>query len=84
MNSPTIEYKKRVWNLLNRMKPGERYLIEALTKPETREQFINEVKYWMRCLPFDGWVEFNDDFTAIRKVDAVPLEQLQRAAGGVK
>lgn len=81
MNSATIEYRKKVHRFLERMQPGERYKVAALATPDTRAKFLEEIKNYMRSLPYDGWISFNHDFTEFYKTPAVPVEQLRKGGG---
>jgi len=78
MNSTTLEYKKKVWMFLERTKPGQRFTIEKLVKPENREAFMDAVKEYMSSLPYQGWISFNSDYTKFYKTSPIPWEQLKR------
>ena len=79
MNNATIEYKRKVWDLLERMKPHERYKVARLTIPENREMFVECIKEYMRSFPYDGWISFNFDFSEFYKSAQVSIEQLQKS-----
>jgi hypothetical protein len=79
MNSISIEYKRKVWGYLERLQPGERRKISALSAPENRENFIECIKEYMCSFPFDGWISFNHDFSEFYKSTPVPDEQIQKA-----
>ncbi len=79
MITSTIEYKRKVWDLLERMKPHERYKVARLALPENREMFVEYVREYMRSFPYQGWISFNFDFSEFYKSTRVPEEQLQRS-----
>lgn len=78
MNSPTIEYKKKVWRWLEALKPEEPVVLETVAKEETRADFVEAIKEYMRSLPYDGWISFNDDFTKIVRHRAPGFRDLER------
>ena len=59
----TDAYKQKVWDFLNKMKPGQRYKVDDLAKTENRGQFITAIKEWMDKFPYQGGLSFNADFT---------------------
>jgi len=75
MNSPTIEYKEKVWRFLEAMKPDEAIIIAQKTKPETREDFITAVKEYMDTKPWQGWLSFNKDYSVIYKIHPIIFEK---------
>jgi len=78
MNSTTLEYKQQVWQFLEKTKPGERYTLDKLAKPENREAFMAAIKEYMASLPYNGWISFNSDFTKFYRTEAVPMDELLR------
>lgn len=72
MKPGSLEYKKKVWGFLERTKPGKLYSVEVLSKPETREAFLEAIKEYMAGLPYNGWISFNSDFSKFYRVPAVP------------
>jgi len=77
MNSTTLEYRQKVWRFLEKTKPGERYTVAKLAKPENREAFMEAIKEYMASLPYNGWISFNSDFTKFYRTEAVPMEELR-------
>ncbi|WP_319228446.1 hypothetical protein [Draconibacterium orientale] len=63
MNLPLEAYKEKVWAFLNKMKPGDRYLISEICEKENEVKFIACVKAWMDNLPWQGGLSFNGDYT---------------------
>lgn len=65
------KYIKRVWNLLQGMKPGDVLAIEKLCKPETRELFIETAKWYMRLhnSTYQDGLSFTKGFMAVQKYD---------------
>jgi hypothetical protein len=51
------------------MKPNDRLDIIKITKPETRELFIEVVKDYMRQQEWQAGLSFAHDFTELRKYD---------------
>lgn len=79
MNEVTNEYKRKVWQFLEEIQPGNMYSIEKLAKPANREAFVAAVKEYMESLPYQGFVTFNSDYTKIYKTTALPLEILRES-----
>lgn len=75
MNSPTVEYKEKVWAYLDKMKPDEPCIVENKTRPETREDFIAAVKDYMDTKPWQGWLSFNKDYSKIYKIHPIKFEK---------
>jgi len=67
----TIEYKEKVWQFLDKMKPDEPCEIAKKVKPETREDFITAVKQYMDKHPWQGWLSFNRDYSKIYKIHPI-------------
>ena len=74
MNLPD-KYTESVFEFLDQAKPDQTFMIENITKVATRAQFIEAVKLYIQYYPFGGGVEFNADYTRIRKFE-VPEEAL--------
>ncbi len=75
MNLPD-KYTESVFEFLDQAKPEQTFMIEKITKVETRPQFIEAVKLYIQYYPFGGGVEFNKDYTRIRKFE-IPPEALK-------
>lgn len=65
------EYVTRVWKLLEVMKPGDVLVIEKLCKPETRDLFLESIKFYMREHEWQDGLSFSKGFVEIRKYDLV-------------
>jgi hypothetical protein len=74
MNPVTIEYKEKVWQFLDTMKPDEAIVIAQKAKPETREDFITAVKEYMDKKPWQGWLSFNKDYSKIYKIHPITFK----------
>lgn len=74
------EYTESVFEFLEQATPDQTFVIENITKEATRPQFIEAVKLYIQYYPYGGGVEFNTDFTKIRKFE-IPLEALQALNG---
>ena len=70
------EYTETVFEFLDQAKPDQTFVIENITKVATRQQFIEAVKLYIQYYPYGGGVEFNTDYTKIRKFE-IPPEALQ-------
>jgi len=70
------KYTETVFEFLDQAKPDQTFVIENITKTATRTQFIDAVKLYIQYYPYGGGVEFNTDYTKIRKFE-VPPEALQ-------
>jgi len=67
------EYTESVFNFLDEAPPNSTYTVENLTTSETRAQFIEAVKLYIRSYDYGGGVEFNTDYTKIRILE-IPIE----------
>ena len=74
MNPATIEYKQKVWQFLKSMKPGETYTVAKLAKPVNREAFVATVKEYMDTWPWQGWLNFNADYTKLYKIEPITFK----------
>jgi len=63
MTTDLLEYKREVWQFLEKINPGKNYTVDNLCKPETREAFVEAIKEYMRSLPWQGYVTFNNDYS---------------------
>ncbi len=75
MSTATIEYKQKVWQFLDKMKPGERKKVSTICEAENTEAFINSIKEWMDGKPFQGYVSFNKDYTSFYKTDIITFKK---------
>ena len=71
MNPSAEAYKKKVWHFLETMKPDPFYSVDKLAKPQNRKAFIAAVKEYMDNLPWQGWLNFNADYTKIYKIHPI-------------
>jgi hypothetical protein len=78
MNSTTLEYKRKVWQFLEKIKPDKRYTVAKLAKPENLEAFVEAIKEYMASFPYQGWISFNADYTKFYKSSPIPWKQLNR------
>ena len=62
-------YIDKVWKLLEAMKPGDIFVIEKLCKPDTRELFVECIKYYMRSHPWQDGLSFTRGFINLQKYD---------------
>lgn len=68
MNLPN-KYTESVFEFLDQAKPDQTFVIDNITKVATRAQFVEAVKLYIQYYPFGGGVEFNTDYTKIRKFE---------------
>lgn len=68
------EYKKRVWQFLEKMKPDQAHKIESIAEDATKEKFIAAVKEYMDAFPWQGWLNFNSDYTKIYKIHPITFK----------
>ncbi len=71
MNATTAAYNKKVWDFLEKIKPGKTYSVAKLAKPENRKQFIAAVKLYMDTWPWQGHISFNHDYSKFYKMHPV-------------
>lgn len=71
MNLPD-KYTESVFEFLYQAQPDQTFMIDNITKVATRVQFIEAVKLYIQYYPFGGGVEFNMDYTRIRKFEIPP------------
>jgi len=70
------KYTETVFEFLDQAQPDQTFMIENITKVATRDQFIEAVKLYIQYYPYGGGVEFNKDYTRIRKFE-IPPEALE-------
>lgn len=70
------KYTETVFEFLDQAQPDQTFVIENITKTATRAQFIEAVKLYIQYYPYGGGVEFNKDYTRIRKFE-IPPEALE-------
>jgi len=75
MNAATVEYKRKVWEFLETMKPDVTYSVSKLAKPENRSAFITAVKEYMDAWPWQGWLSFNKDYSKIYKIHPITFKK---------
>ena len=68
MKADLLEYKREVWQFLEKIEPEKNYTVNNLCKPETREIFIEAIKEYMRSFPWQGYVSFNHDYSKFYKM----------------
>ena len=69
------EYKKRVWQFLDKMKPDVCHTIESLAEASTRDKFIEAIKEYMCALPWQGWLNFNADYSKLYKIHPITFKK---------
>jgi hypothetical protein len=73
------EYTDKVYKLLLEMKPGDSLQVLKITKPETRELFVEKVKQFMREHEWQYGLSFSKGFTELRKYDLDFIMQNNKA-----
>lgn len=63
MNPDSEAYRKKVRQFLDKMKPGQRYIVSEICEEENTEKFIAAVKEWMDAYPYQGGLSFNWDYS---------------------
>jgi hypothetical protein len=63
------DYIKKVNTLLQGMKTGDSIVVAKVTKTETRDLFLEIVKYYMRSHEWQDALSFADGYTELRKYD---------------
>jgi len=63
------EYTESVFEFLDKAIPDQTFVIKKITKAVNREKFIEAVKLYIRSYNYGGGVEFNSDYTKIRKFE---------------
>jgi hypothetical protein len=63
------EYIDRVWKLMAAMKPGDVINIAGASKAETRELFLECIKYYMRSHEWQDGLSFSKGFINVQKYD---------------
>ena len=66
------EYSESVFEFLDQAKPDQIFVIEKITKATNRAKFIEAVKLYISSYAYGGGVEFNTDYTRIRKFEIPP------------
>lgn len=67
-------YKRRVWEFLERIEPGQMYVVDSQCKPENRALFVQSVKDYMDAMPWQGWLSFNADYTKFYKIHPIKFK----------
>jgi hypothetical protein len=75
MKAATIEYKQKVWQFLDKMKPGDRKKISMICEPDNTDRFMASIKEWMHGKPFQGYISFNKDYTEFYKTDEITFKK---------
>jgi hypothetical protein len=70
------EYTESIFEFLDQARPDQTFVIEKITKAENRTKFIEAVKLYIRSYAYGGGIEFNIDYTKIRKYE-IPPEALK-------
>ena len=63
MDTKSLEYKREVWQFLERIEPEKYYTVDNLCKPGNKDDFIHAIKEYMESLPWQGYVTFNHDYS---------------------
>ena len=71
----TIEYKEKVWQFLEKMKPDETIVVAEKAKAETMQDFITAVKEYMDKHPWQGWLNFNADYSKLYKIHPITFKK---------
>ncbi len=68
-------FKRKVYDFLDNMPPGDAYQIEKICIQENRNKFIDCVKSYMdNKLPFDGYINFNHNYSVIYKIHPITFK----------
>ena len=70
-SSELDKYVARVWKLLEGMKPGDVLVIEKLCKPDTKDLFLESIKFYMRSHEWQDGLSFSQGFKELRKYELV-------------
>jgi len=70
------EYTESIFEFLDQAKPDQTFVIDKITKAVNRDKFIEAVKLYIRSYAYGGGVEFNTDYTKIRKFE-IPEEAIK-------
>lgn len=69
------DYELRVFKFLNELEPFKIYSVESLSKPETRQQFIETIKKYILQYPHMNVSFIRDDCNKFRKLEVFETEQ---------
>ena len=61
-----LEYKKKVWAMLNSLEGDAVFCIHTKVAPKNIDEFISIVQWYINEV--NNGVEFNEDYTKIRKI----------------
>ena len=61
-----LEYKKKVWDMLNALESEEVFCIHTKVSPKMIDTFTEVVKWHINDV--NNGVEFNENYTKIRKI----------------
>jgi len=66
------QYTESIFEFLDQAKADQTFVIEKITKAENRAKFIDAVKLYIQSYAYGGGIEFNTDYTKIRKFEIPP------------
>jgi hypothetical protein len=75
MDNSYLEYRQKVWQFLDNMKDEDCYEIDKLCVADNKEKFIACIKSYMDSKKWQGWLNFNHDYSKIYKIAAVTFKQ---------
>jgi hypothetical protein len=63
-----MTYREKIEQYLILMFPGEKREINSICRSGNKDLFIAEVKHYMDTHDWQGYIEFTDNYTKIRKL----------------
>lgn len=75
-------YKQKVWEFLDQVSAGETYTVEGMCKPANRELFIQAIKEYMDAHEWQGWLNFNRDYTKFYKIHPIIFKENRESGAG--
>jgi hypothetical protein len=63
MKTDLLEYKRDVWQFLEKIEPGKNFTVDNLCKRENQKDFVEAIKEYMESFPWQGYVTFNHDYS---------------------
>ena len=75
MKKATNEYRRRVWEFLEKIPHSKYFEVAKQCKIENTEIFINAIKEYMESFPYQGYVCFNHDYSKFYK--STPLNDIK-------
>ncbi len=76
MKTDLLEYKREIWQFLEKIEPGKNFTVDNLCKRENQKDFVEAIKEYMESFPWQGYVTFNFDYSKFYRVHPPVINEL--------